>query len=186
MNRKEKEIFVTQLIEELRGRKNFIFTSYQGVKTGEITQLRNKLRSLLWECRVVKNSLYQRVFKNLDLNLEEFFQGPTALLLEKHIKGTPSSSQKSGENNLIEVSKVLVSFIQGYPKFRINGGLIYGRHLSAEEIANLAKLPSKDVLLRQVVGGMKFPLIRLSYALKVSLLRLIYILNGEVKKKQNK
>lgn len=186
MKRKEKEIFVIQLMEELRGRKSFIFTSYQGVKTGEITQLRNKLRSLLWECRVVKNSLYRRVFKNLNLNLEKFFQGPTALLLEKYMKGTPTSSQKSEEGNPIEVSKALISFIQGYPKFRINGGLIYGRHLSAEEIANLAKLPSKDVLLGQVVGGMKFPLIRLVNTLKISLLRLIYILDAEVKKKQNK
>jgi len=186
MKRKEKEIIVSQLSEELKKKKNFFFTSFQGVKTEEINQLRRHLAELSWEYRVVKNILYQRIFKNLELEnvssawLGKFFHGPTALLLEKNKK-----ISSFGVAVPEELSKVLISFIKGHPNFKINAGFIAGRVLSSEEIINLAKLPSREVLLTQLVKELQFPFFRLVNILQGPLRKFIYLLHCKNKEKRD-
>jgi len=178
MKRKEKEKFISQVSVELKGKKNFFFTSFQGLKTEEINELRKHLDPLSWEYRVIKNTLYRRIFKNSELEnfnysfLDNFFQGPTALIFEK-----------KGRTDPVEVSKTLSFFLKSHPNFRINAGFLAGRLLSQEEIINLAKLPSREVLLKQLVNQLHFPLVGLANVLQAPLRNLIYLLDQKSKKK---
>ncbi|HCJ67478.1 MAG TPA: 50S ribosomal protein L10 [Elusimicrobia bacterium] len=186
MKRKEKEKFISQIVNELKEQKIFFFTSFQGVKTEEINELRNHLRVLSWEYRVVKNTLYQRVFKNLELgnlnsdSINKLFQGPTGLLLEKYEKG--KKSFPLGNSNPVELSKILLSFVKNHPNFKINAGFITGRVLSKDGIANLAKLPSQEILLKQLASCLQLPLFRFVNALKAPLRDFIYLLDCRSKK----
>lgn len=182
MKREEKEIFVSQITEELKEKKNFFFACFQGVKTEEINELRNRLRLFSWEYRVIKNNLYQRIFENLGLEdidtnwRDKFFQGPTGLLLEK------SHPEDKKVIDSVEVSKILAVFVKNHPNFRINAGFVGGRIFSAEQINNLAKLPSAEILRKQLVNQLYSPLFRLINVLRVPLIGLVYLLEQRSKK----
>lgn len=187
MKRKEKEIFISQVVNELKEQKIFFFANFQGVKTEEINELRRRLSALSWGYRVVRNTIFKRVFKILELenvdsnSLDKFFQGPTALVFKKSTEEKKNSSSENSDP--VEASKILLSFIKTHPNFRISAGFIAGRVLTQEEIANLAKLPSREVLLRQIISGLQFPLVRLVNVLQAPLGNLIYLLDQKSKKR---
>ncbi len=187
MKRKEKEKYISQVVDNLKGQEFFFFSSFQGVKTGEINELRNKLRALSWEYRVVKNTLYQRVFKNLELenldadSLDGFFRGPTALILEKSGKDKKSISPDNF-SSLVGVSKILLAFVKNHPNFKVNAGFVSGRILAEKGVANLAKLPSREVLRQQLVNYLQLPLTRLVTVLNAPLRNFVYVLDAQSKK----
>lgn len=189
MKHKEKELFVSQLVEKLKGQENFIFAGFQGTDSEKINKIRNTLRPLSWECRVTKNRLYQRVFRNLGLgneivtSLEKFFQGPTLLVFERHQEDKKNKKEFGEElSALAAVARVLLSFSQEHPNFKINGGLNGEQLLSSTDLLNLAKLPSKKVLLQQTIRQMKSPLIRMLKTVRRPLESLVYILNTQSKR----
>lgn len=186
MKRKEKGKFISQIVDNLKGQEFFFFASFQGIKTGEINELRSQLRALSWEYRVVKNTLYQRVFNNLELeNLDAdsvngFFQGPTALILEKYGKDKKPISPDNSD--LVKVSKILLSFVKSHPSFKINAGFVAGRILAEKGIVNLARLPSREILRQQLVSYIQLPLSRLVNVLNAPLRNFVYVLDSKSKK----
>jgi large subunit ribosomal protein L10 len=122
-----------------------ILTDYRGLKTPEINELRGKLREAEVEYRVVKNSLAQIAARNAGLeHLEGAFEGPLAVAFGY---GEPTRTAKA-ITDFINVSKSTLV---------IKAGFLQDRVLSAAEVETLARLPSREVLLSQVIGGMKSP-----------------------------
>jgi large subunit ribosomal protein L10 len=143
----EKKIKAVEELQEVFSKASIgILTDYRGLKTSELNELRSKLRDANIEYKVVKNSLAQIAAKNAGLaHLEELFQGPVAVLLS------------SGD--VSQAAKVLADYIRTTKStLGIKGGFLPDTVLSDKDLDALAKLPSREVLIARVIGGMQSPI----------------------------
>ena len=134
---KQKEELVKALAERMKSAKVIILTDYRGINVADVTKLRADLRNTNSEYKVIKNNIIKRA---LDMNgesaLDDLLTGPTAVLM--------------GDEDYLEPSKVLYNFAKDNDFYKIKGGIIDGKVMTAEEIITLAKLPSKQELLAKL------------------------------------
>ena len=157
MNRKEKEQIISDLCKKIEGYKAVVVTHYRGLNVEQISQLRRRLRDEKVYYYVAKNTLMKRASKGTDLEkLNDYFEGPTAVAISY---GDP-----------ILLAKVLSEFVKTLPSLQIKAGLIEGRVALPEEMKALATMPSREVLLAQILGGIQMSGGQIAGAL-VSILR---------------
>ncbi|MEN3001845.1 MAG: 50S ribosomal protein L10 [Armatimonadota bacterium] len=122
-----------------------ILTDYRGLTVREITDLRRQLRRAGAELRVVKNTLYRlAVGENLPPELEPHLFGPTAVAF---IQGDEAAA-----------AKVLVEFIKQARKTEVKALVLGQRVYPASAVEELAKLPSREVMLAQLLGALQSPI----------------------------
>ena len=138
---KQKEELVKALAERMKSAKVIILTDYRGINVADVTKLRADLRNTNSEYKVIKNNIIKRA---LDMNgesaLDDLLTGPTAVLM--------------GDEDYLEPSKVLYNFAKDNDFYKIKGGIIDGKVMTAEEIITLAKLPSRQELLGMLAGAL--------------------------------
>ena len=149
---KQKEELVKSLAERLKSAKVIILTDYRGINVSDVTKLRSDLRNVNAEYKVIKNNIVKRA---LDMNgesgLDDLLTGPTAVLM--------------GDEDYLEPSKVIYNFSKNNDFYKIKGGIIDGKVVTAEEIITLAKLPSKQELLAKLAGCLLANISKLAVAL---------------------
>lgn len=142
MNRKEKEQVVSDLGNKVEGFQAVVLTNYRGLNVEQMNHLRQRLREEKISYHVVKNTLMKLASKGTDLEkLNDYFDGPTALAISY---GDP-----------ILLAKILSEFLKTQTSFEIKVGLIQGRVVRPEELKALATMPSREVLLSQIMGGIQ-------------------------------
>ena len=167
----KKEI-LQDLIVKLKESKGVVLTDYQGMSVFEINRLRNELRENKVEFKVVKNTLMEKASE--ELNVED---------LTKDLIGCTAMAFSSDDG--VAPARLLKEY---YKKNKINlkikSGLIDGRVFNPEKIMEIASLPLKDVLIAQVVAGIRFPLFSLVFILQGPLRGLIYSLKAVKEQKE--
>lgn len=135
---------VKKLKEELEKSSAFVFTDYRGLNVQQISELRNALRERNTKFHVVKNNFARRVFEELGhKDLEGFFVGPTAIAYTSE--------------DISDVAKIIVSN-KKETTLKIKGGYVEGAILTADQIEEISKLPSREVLIAQAIGLMNAPI----------------------------
>lgn len=132
-----------QIAQDLHGRferaKVVILTDYKGLNVGAMTELRRRLKQAGIEYRVVKNSLLERAATDTPADvIKEAFKGPSAIALSYDDPVAPA--------------KVLTQFAKENGKLKIRLGVLNGKVIGEADIKNLADLPSREVLLAQLLG----------------------------------
>ena len=89
-----------------------------------------------------------------------------------------------GSGDVVEVAKVIRKFTAANKKPVVKGGFVEGKAVSAEDVAELAKLPSKDVLRAMLLGTLLAPCSQLVGVMNQKVASLVYVLNA-VKEKRN-
>ena len=149
---KQKEELVKALAERMKSAKVIILSDYRGINVADVTKLRADLRNTNSEYKVIKNNIIKRA---LDMNgesaLDDLLTGPTAVLM--------------GDEDYLEPSKVLYNFAKDNDFYKIKGGIIDGKVMTAEEIITLAKLPSKQELIAKLAGCLLANISKLAVAL---------------------
>jgi large subunit ribosomal protein L10 len=139
LNRKEKEQIISDFNKKIEGYKAVVLTHYRGLNVDQMNHLRKRLREEKISYHVIKNTLMRLASKGTDLEkLGDYFEGPTAIAISY---GDP-----------ILLAKVLLEFIKTQPSLKIKVGLIEGRVAPPEEVKALATMPSREVLLAQILG----------------------------------
>jgi large subunit ribosomal protein L10 len=139
LNRKEKEQIISDFNKKIEGYKAVVLTHYRGLNVDQMNHLRKRLREEKISYHVIKNTLMRLASKGTDLEkLGDYFEGPTAIAISY---GDP-----------ILLAKVLLEFIKTQPSLEIKVGLIEGRVAPPEEVKALATMPSREVLLAQILG----------------------------------
>ncbi|MBW2568828.1 MAG: 50S ribosomal protein L10 [Deltaproteobacteria bacterium] len=133
------------IVEDLRKRfsksKAVFVTDYKGLDVATTSVLRRKLRETNSEYKVVKNSLLVKASEESDIALiKEYFKGPSAIALSY--------------NDPVAIAKVLVGFAEKNEKLGIKIGIMDGKLLDLSAIKALSILPSRDVLLGQLLSVM--------------------------------
>jgi len=145
ISRKTKERLLAEYIDKFSSSEVTIWTDYQGLNVAEISDLRNRLREAGAKYHVTKNRLVRRALVHLDYPVpEEYLAGPTAICF-------------CGEN-IASAARLLVDAERAHRSLAIKGGLTKTGILAREDIRQLASLPSREVLIAQVVGGIQSPL----------------------------
>ena len=138
---KQKETEVNALAEKFKEAKVILLTDYRGINVSDDTMLRNDIRKANAEYKIIKNNIIRRA---LDLNgesdLDSLLEGPTAVVI--------------GNEDYLEPAKVIYNFTKKNEFYKIKGGVIEGKVMTAEEIITLAKLPSRETLLSMLAGSL--------------------------------
>jgi large subunit ribosomal protein L10 len=138
-----------------------------------MTELRRICRDAGVRLEVIKNSLGRFAAQKAQVaELPEHFTGPTALA--------------TSETDEIAPAKVLTDFAKDHPGPKIRIGYVEGKIFGAEEVKNLASLPSKDVLLANLVRALMGPLTQFAMVLAAPVRDLAGVLNEVGKKSGGK
>ncbi len=163
VNRREKERVVSELHGKLRELRAVVVTDYRGLNVEEITRLRRQLQEASVEYRVVKNTLMRLASKETGVEqLSDLFVGPTAMAFSN--------------NDPLAPVRVLSEFSKDIPMLEIKGGLVEGRVVGPHEIAAMAKLPGREVLLGNLLRLLSAGQLRLVNALSGHMRRLVQVL----------
>lgn len=149
---KQKEKEVNELADKLKEAKMVLLTDYRGINVADVTKLRADLRPTAVEYKVIKNNIIKRALDaNGESALDEALEGPVALVI--------------GNEDYLEPSKVIYNFTKDHDFYKIKGGVIEGKVMTAEEIITLAKLPSRQELLAKLAGALLGNITKLAVAL---------------------
>lgn len=147
--RPEKVAVVDEVRERLSDADAVILTEYRGLKVKELATLRRSLTPAGGDYKVYKNTLVRFAARGAGLDgLDSLLEGPTGVAF---VKGDAAA-----------VAKALRDFSRTQPHLVIKGGVLGQKILSAPETSALADLPSRDVLLARLAGGLAAPLQQLA------------------------
>jgi large subunit ribosomal protein L10 len=135
---------VSELTAKLNENKNIILTNYSGVKVSELTTLRSQLKEKGAKYQVVKNNLFKLALK--DAGYEQ---------IDEHLKG-PIAVAFAGEQ-VGDVAKLFKGFKKEQDKFDYFLGVIDGVVYDEAGVKKIADLPSKEVLLSQILSLVNGP-----------------------------
>ena len=167
MNRKEKAQVVSDLGGKVKGFQAVVLTNYRGLNVEQMNHLRQRLREEKISYHVVKNTLMKLASKGTDLEkLDNFFEGPTAMAISY---GDP-----------ILLAKILSEFTKTQPSLEIKVGLIEGRVSPPEEVKALAGMPSREVLLAQLLATVQTPASQLLGAILISFQEFLSVLEARI------
>lgn len=170
MSLEDKIVKVKKIEEGLERSEASFVVDYQGLKVTELTELRKMLRSKGAEFVVVKNTLASRAVGETDLEeAGKFFCGCTGIVFVDH---DPLAS-----------AKILKDFVLDHPQLEVKGGILEGEILEGDKIKALGDLPSREILLLQLLTLMQSPLRRLLGVLGSPMGNLIFLLTSILERK---
>lgn len=148
-----KKQIVSEYAEKIAKAKSFILIDYRGLTVAEDTALRNTLRKENVEYKVVKNKLILRAIEQAGVTGIDasVFEGPTAIAISY--------------DDAVAPAKLLTENVKKVNKTAIKGGVVEGKVVSLEEIAKVATIPAKPVLIAQLLGMMQSPVRSLAVVL---------------------
>lgn len=140
----QKKQVVAELVEKLKSAQAGVLVDYRGLTVEEDTDLRRKLREAGVEYKVVKNTLTRFAANEIGLTgMDEQLNGPTALAISTEDPVAPA--------------KVIAEFAKSNECLKIKAGFLDGNVISLDEINTLAKTPSRDTLIAQIMGSLNAP-----------------------------
>ena len=150
INQKKEE--VSKLAKKMKEAKIILLTDYRGINVADVTELRAELRKSNSEYKVIKNSITKRALAEAGIEgLDELLEGPTAVIMNSE--------------DYLDAAKAIYNFIKDNEFYKIKGGVIDGKVMTAEEIITLAKLPSRETLLSMLAGALLGNISKLAVAL---------------------
>jgi len=146
MSRQKKAQIIDRLQEAFSKSSILILTDYRGLATHEMTDLRRRLQESGSEYKVVKNTLARFAAARAgNDDLANSFEGPVAIAF--------------GYGDITEPAKILADYIRtSKASLSIEGGFLSDRLLTEEDVMVLSALPSREVLLAKILGGMQSPI----------------------------
>jgi large subunit ribosomal protein L10 len=172
---REKKVLIIDNLKDLVSKCNIgILTDYRGLSASEMTILRRRLRELGVDYKVVKNTLARFAVERAGRDeLVNLFEGPIAIAF--------------GYGDITELARALDDYIRtSKTSLSIKGGFLANRLLTLEEVTTLSKLPSREILLGKVLGGMQAPILALLTCLTTPMRGIIGVLQARIQQLEAK
>jgi large subunit ribosomal protein L10 len=140
-----KQKVVEEISDKFQRSVAAVLTDYRGLNVAEATKLRKDLRDAGVEYKVLKNTLTSLAAEQVGLDgLKPDLVGPTAIAFSYDDPVAPA--------------RILAKYAKDYKKLVLKSGVLEGKIINAAAITALAELPSKEVLLAQVLAGFQGPI----------------------------
>ena len=169
-SRVSKDLIIKEIEKELKKGEPFFVVRHDTVPAAAIDKLRAKLRGAKTRYLVVKNTLGQKAFERAKLTE-----------VGGHIQGACGIAFTSGD--VVNSSKALMEFAKENEKFKVQAGYMSGKIMTSDQVKVLASLPSREVLLSKVLGGMQAPISGFVNVLAGTLRKLVNVIDAIQKKK---
>ena len=148
-----KQPIVNEIAENIEGAQSVVLVDHRGLTVAQDTELRKQLRANGVFYRVYKNTLMNFAFKGTPCEgLTQFLEGPSAIAVSKEDATAPA--------------RVLAEFAKTAPKLELKGGMVEGTSYDAEGIAQIATIPTREVLLSRLLGSMQSPIANFARVVK--------------------
>lgn len=152
LNLQEKQAVVAEVSAQVAKAQTIVLAEYRGIQVADITKLRANARNSGVYLHVLKNTLARRAVQGTPFEaLADKMVGPLVYSISA---------------DAVAAAKVVNEFAKGNDKMVIKGGAYNGKVLDAAAVSALASVPSKEVLLAQLLGVMKSPISRTAVVLK--------------------
>ena len=136
---------VNEIKEKIEQSQSIILVNTHGLTVEEVTKLRKELREHGVDYKVYKNTMLKRAFDATGNEAaNDLLVGPTVVAF--------------GIEDAVQPAKILNDFAEDNDRLEVKGGLLDGRVVSVDEVKALAKLPSREVLIAQLLGGLNAPI----------------------------
>ncbi len=146
LNRSEKEAVISEVTSLAAKAQTLVMAEYRGITVADMTKLRNTARSAGVTLSVLKNTLARRAVAGSSFeSVADQMTGPL-------IYGFSEDA--------VAAAKVVADFAKTNDKLVIRGGAYGGKALDVNGVKQLASIPSKEVLLAQLLGLMQSPISR--------------------------
>lgn len=168
MERKQKQV---EEIAEIFDNSGVYLLDYRGLNVSQMNDLRERIKNLDANLRVIKNRLAIKYFEREKKEFgRELFSGPLAVAY---------TTEK-----FVEVAKALVDYEKENDKLEIKAGFIEKTFADKEKVKYVAKLPGKEQLMAQLVGAISMPLKKMGVALSAPLKNMLILMNNLKDKKE--
>jgi len=163
---------VTELVELLRASSTVAVADYRGLKVSDMQSVRRTLRASGVSLHVAKNRLLKIAADEAERpELKSMLEGPTALVT---IDGEAVALAKALQDALRPYSRVVT----------VRGGLLGSQAIDAGQLTRLASLPTREVLLAKLAGGMAAPISSMAAVLGANLRNLVGVLSAVAEQKR--
>ena len=160
------------IVDDLQKKLNaspFLFVAdYTGLKVSQFAELRNRLHTTGARCHVVKNTFLRRAAKEAGLPELAELKGQTAIIV--------------GDKDVAAAAKVLKNFTAEFKKPEVKTGIVDKVVVTTEQIAAIADLPSREVLLATLLGVLNAPASKLVRVLNEPASSLARLLKAKAEK----
>ena len=147
LSRADKEQLLAEYEEGIKGAAHAFVMGYQGIKVPQVTALREKVRQSGGQYVVVKNTLALRAIDGAALAaLKDQFTGPTAVAFT--------------DKDPVSLAKALTDFAKDVPAIQFKGGVVEGRAIGADQVKDIASLPSREELIAKLLFLVQSPIVR--------------------------
>ncbi|MDD5399361.1 MAG: 50S ribosomal protein L10 [Dehalococcoidia bacterium] len=169
MIRKQKEAVINELAGSLGKCVVAVATDYRGLTAKEMVQLRRQMHQQGVEYKVVKNTLMRFAAEKAGMKgLDEFLTGPMAIALSY--------------DDAVKPAKILIEHIKSANSvLKVKGGVLGDKVLTPADVISLAAIPSKEVLISQLLGKLKSPVYTLHFVLSSPLRGLVGVLQARAR-----
>ena len=141
----QKKQVVADLTERLNSSIAGVIVDYKGLNVADDTALRKELREAGVEYTVVKNTLLKLAIANTELaGLDSVLEGTTAIA--------------TSADDYVAAARILCKFADTHKNFEVKNGFIDKEVIDVAKITGLAKLPSREILLANVLGAFQAPI----------------------------
>lgn len=166
-----------QIVEDLKSKiqnaKTILFADYRGLSAKDINDLRSQIKNEGGEVIVAKNTLIKQALQQSNIevsNLEQDLKGPTTAIFSYQ-------DEISNIKTIVEHSKKTE-----LPK--VKSAIIEGVYANSDKVIQVSEIPSKEVLIAQMIGGLKAPLSGLTNTLGGVQRKFVYAVNAIKTKKE--
>lgn len=152
-NFENKKVLVEEIKKHAAEAKSIVLVDYKGLTVEQVSALRKSFREAGAVYKVYKNRLMKIAFESLGINFKtEDLEGTTAVAFHS--------------SDAVVPAKIAVDGATKYKVMKVKAGFCEGRYQTADEVIALSKIPSKEVLVAQLLGLLTSPM--RSFAVAVS------------------
>lgn len=170
LTRSKKDELLDQYESGLAKADHAFVVGFKGITVPQATDLRGRIRDQGGHYEVVKNTLARKAVTGKALDgLREHFQGPTAIAYSE---------------DPVSLAKTLTEFAKEIPVLEFKGGVVDGQVVGADQVENIAKLPSRDELIAKLLFLLQSPITRLARGLAAIPRQLVVVLDQIGKNKE--
>ena len=145
-NFENKKVVVSEIEELAKNSKSIVLVDYRGLTVAQATELRDTVRAAGGTYKVYKNRLMKIAFENQGITFPESdFEGTTAVIFHNSDEVAPAKIALDG-------------FSKYEKKLKLKSGYVSGKYFNTEEITALANIPSREVLVAQLLGMLTHPM----------------------------
>ncbi|NLI22670.1 MAG: 50S ribosomal protein L10 [Clostridiales bacterium] len=139
-----KKQAVSEITKKFQDAKSVVVVNYSGLTVEQVTALRAQCRAAKVDYCVLKNTLARRALDDLQITgLDDVLNGPSAFVF--------------GLDDVVAPAKIISDFMEKskVEVIKVKAGLMGSEIMTAAKVSELAKVPSRDILLARLLGSLQ-------------------------------